>query len=424
MVARARQLLSPFQSFVRSESSGGILLIVAAVVAFLWANSGAAPSYQAMKSVPLSLGFGEWGLEKPLLLWVNDGLMAIFFLLVGLEIKREFLVGEMSERKAALLPMAAALGGMAVPALIYAFVNRGGSGIDGWGIPMATDIAFALGIMALLGKRVPLGLKVFLTALAIVDDLGAVLVIALFYTASLKLSMLLASLGVWVAAMLYSVVGGRKLPVFALFGVVMWYFMLKSGVHATVAGVLLALVVPLRREIEPEQVKERFASLFRASDFERQEVEIEHLEGLLNRSQSPLHEMEHTLQPWVAFAIMPIFALFNAGFGLSADASLAAPVALGAFLGLLVGKPLGVVLFAWLAVRTGAAALPPRVGWGAVWGTGLLAGIGFTMSLFIAALGFGDGPLLDQAKLGVLSASVVAAVVGLAVLARTTRSAG
>ena len=417
----ARRILTPFQSFVRSESFGGVLLIVAAVVAFIWANSPGAGAYEAMKETTFGVSFGDWGLEKALILWVNDLLMAIFFLLVGLEIKREFVVGELSERRAAMLPMAAALGGMVVPALIYAVVNRGGPGIDGWGIPMATDIAFALGIMALLGKRVPLGLKVFLTALAIVDDLGAVLVIALFYTEDLATSKLVAALAVWALALLYGLVGGRRIGIFALFGVVLWYLMLKSGVHATVAGVLLAFTIPMRRELDPSTIRDRLASMFRSSDFERQEVDVERVEDLVEKAHSPLHDLEHSLQPWVAFAIMPIFALFNAGFTLSDDASLAAPVALGAFLGLLLGKPLGVALFAWLAVKSGAAALPRRVGWGALWGTGLLAGIGFTMSLFIATLGFGGGGALDQAKLGVLSASVVAAVGGLAVLMVTLR---
>jgi len=421
MVQRARSMLSPFQSFARSESAGGILLILAALVAFLWANSGVAASYQALKDLPFGVEAGDWGLTKPLLLWVNDGLMAIFFLLVGLEIKREFRVGELADRRAALLPMAAAVGGMVVPAVIYAVVNHGGllgdgAGSHGWGIPMATDIAFALGVMALLGKRVPLGLKVFLTALAIADDLGAVLVIALFYTAELKLPLLLAALGVWVATVAYGVVGGRKIPVFLLFGVVLWYLMLKSGIHATVAGVLLAMAIPMRRELEVGDVRSKLANLLHGREFERQEVELEHIEDLVDRARSPLHTLEHALQPWVAFAIMPVFALFNAGFALSADASLMAPVALGAFLGLVVGKPLGVVLASWLAVRSGAAALPKGVGWTAMWGTGLLAGIGFTMSLFIAALGLGGGALLDQAKLGVLSASVVAAVVGLVML--------
>jgi len=415
-MAKARRYLSPFQTFFQSESSGGILLIVAAVVAFAWASSPLAPSYEALKSARFGVGLGGWGLEKPLLLWVNDGLMALFFLLVGLEIKRELLAGELKEPRAAALPIAAALGGIVVPAAIYVALNWGGDGMPGWAVPMATDIAFALGIMALLGKRVPLGLKVALTALAIVDDLGAVLVIALFYTAKLEATYLAAAVALWILALLYGRLGGRRLSVFGLLGVILWYCTLKSGIHATVAGVLLAFAIPMRRELEPSEVKRRMAELFRSEDFEKQEVEMEHVETLVRRSQSPLHELEHSLHPWSAFFIMPIFALFNAGFQLSPDASFAAPVTLGAFVGLVLGKPLGILLFSWLAVKSGQATLPTGVGWTAMVGMGLLAGIGFTMSLFIAALGFPEAELLDQAKLGVLSASVTAAVVGLVVL--------
>ena len=416
-----RKLLSPFQSFVRSESASGVILLVMAVAAFIWANSGVAGAYEAMKSTYFGLAFGDWSLQKPLILWVNDALMAIFFLYVGLEIKREVVVGELADRKAAMLPIFAAIGGMVVPALVYVLVNRDGGDLTGWGIPMATDIAFALGIMALLGSRVPVALKIFLTALAIVDDLGAVLVIALFYTAELDTTALFLSFACFGAALLYNFSGGRRLPVYGVVGVLMWYFMLKSGVHATIAGVLLALTVPMSRGLEPKEIGRELQRLFADRDFERQEVEVEHLEGLVDRAHSPLHNLEHGLQPWVAFLIMPIFALFNAGFTLSPDANLMAPVALGPFLGLLVGKPIGVLGFSWLAVRLGISALPTGVNWMALTGTGALAGVGFTMSLFIAALGFGDGMLLDQAKLGVLSASVVAGFLGLALLAVATR---
>jgi len=415
-MSAARRILTPFQSFFRKESASGVVLIAAAVAAFAWANSPLASSYEALKATPLGVGLGGWGLEKPLILWVNDGLMALFFLLVGLEIKRELLVGELKDPRAAAFPIFAAVGGMVVPAAIYVGLNWGGEGMAGWAVPMATDIAFALGVMALLGRRVPLALKVVLTALAIVDDLGAVLVIALFYTAELDLSYLGTALALWIAALLYGRIGGRRLTVFGVLGVLLWFFMLKSGVHATVAGVLLAFAIPLHRELDPSEVKRRLADLLQSDDFEREEAELEYLEGLVERAQSPLHELEHSLQPWAAFVIMPVFALFNAGFELSAEASFVAPVTLGAFLGLVVGKPLGVTLFCWLAVVSGRAALPAGVQWTAIWGLGLLAGIGFTMSLFIAALGFPQAALLDQAKLGVLSASVIAAVVGLLAL--------
>lgn len=409
--------LSPFQQFVASESFGGILLVAVAIAAFAWANSPWAHAYQAMKELQVGIGVGGWRLQKDLIHWVNDGLMAIFFLYVGLEIKRELIVGELSDRRAAALPAIAAVGGMVVPALVYAAFNAGGPGAHGWGIPMATDIAFALGIMALLGDRVPLGLKVFLTALAIVDDLGAVLVIALFYTAELDVAALVMAAAVWGLAFAYKKVGGRRLPIFVPLAVVMWYFMLKSGIHATVAGVVFAITIPLRRALSPAELRQELESLFaRGGDFERHESEVEYLEDLLNRAQSPLHELEHSLTPWVAFAIMPIFALFNAGFTLSADASLAVPVALGAFLGLLIGKLIGILGFSWIAVRSGLATLPRDADWTAMAGASVLAGIGFTMSLFIAALAFEPQDLLDQAKLGVLSASVVAAISGLALL--------
>ncbi len=412
--------LSFFEEFVRRESSGGIVLVVVALVAFLWANSPWAPSYFNLLQIKLSLGLGSWiELDKPLMLWVNDGLMAIFFLFVGLEIKRELLAGELADRRAAALPIAAALGGMVVPAGIYWLVNRGGDGLAGWAIPMATDIAFALGVLALLGSRVPLALKVFLTALAIVDDLGAVLVIAIFYTENLDASKLLLALLLWAAALVYGRLGGHKLRIFLLLGLVVWYLMLKSGVHATIAGVLMAFTIPMTTKRDPQGVKRELAHLFRNNRFEEEQVDLTQLGEMVADAQSPLHELEHGLERWVAYGIMPVFALFNAGFALSPAVAFSDPVPLGSFLGLLAGKPLGILLFCWLAVRLGFATLPKTaVDWKAIAGTAIVAGIGFTMSLFIAALAFGDGALLDGAKLGVLSASVVAAVLGLAVLHR------
>ncbi len=418
MVAKQKQLLSPFQDFVRKESFGGILLVVCAAIGFAWANSPWRESYEAMKSATFGFDLeGVFSFQKDLVHWVNDGLMAIFFLLVGLEIKRELAVGELKDRRAAALPIVAAVGGMVVPALLFAAFNSGSEAIHGWAIPTATDIAFALGILALLGDRVPLGLKVFLTALAIVDDLGAVLIIALFYSHGLDLGLLAVSLGVWGVVCVYSLRGGRRLRVFLLLGIVMWYFMLQSGVHASVAGVLLALTVPRRRRMRPRAVKKEIASLFQSESFEKEEVELEHLERLIHRAHSPLHELEHSLAPWVAFLIMPIFAIFNAGFHLEGS-SLLSNVALGAFVGLVLGKLVGVLGASWLAVRIGVANLPRGVGWSAMTGTSLLAGIGFTMSLFIGTLAFNGSPLLDEAKLGVLFGSVVAALVGLAMLYR------
>ncbi|MEM6796307.1 MAG: Na+/H+ antiporter NhaA [Acidobacteriota bacterium] len=413
-----RKILSPFQSFVRSESFGGLLLVATAVIAFAWANSSWGDAYQTLKSLRVGFQFGPLELFKPLILWVNDLLMAIFFLFVGLEIKRELRSGELSDPQFRILPVAAALGGMFIPAAFYYFFNTSGEGAAGWGIPMATDIAFALGIMALLGERVPTTLKVFLTALAIVDDLGAVMVIAIFYTAELNVTSLSIALGLLAGAWIYGKAGGRKLLIFLVVGAFVWFFMLKSGVHATVAGVLLAFTIPLRRVIDPSELSSELAKLFKGGEeLDHAEAELEYLEEVVDKAQSPLHELEHSLQPWVAYFIMPVFALFNAGFVLSGDVSLAAPVSMGAFLGLVVGKPIGIMAFTFIAVKLAKVELPDGVNWMSIFGTSFLAGIGFTMSLFIAALAFsGDSGLGDEAKLGVLAASVVAAILGLIIL--------
>ncbi len=411
-----RRLLRPLEEFAKSESAGGVTLIAAAILAFAWANSPWAPWYFTLRETHLGFGLGGWGLEKPLLLWVNDGLMALFFFLVGLEIKREVLVGELSEPQDAVLAVAAALGGIVVPVGVYAAINWGGEGIDGWAVPMATDIAFALGVMTLLGDRVPLALKAFLIGLAIIDDLGAVLVIALFYTDEIGLLNLALSLGVLALVFAYGRRGGRNLKVLALFGVIVWFFMLQSGVHATVAGVLLALAIPLKRKIAPEDLRDELRAGFERGEFEEVEVKVANLERVLGAVQSPLYRLEHLLHPWVAFLVLPTFALFNAGVSLSGAGSLTGPVALGILLGLLLGKPLGVLGFSWLATKLGVASLPEGVDWKAMTGAALLAGIGFTMSLFVGGLAFEEGGLLDQVKLGVLAASVVAAVLGLALL--------
>ena len=413
-----KRILSPFEQFVHSESTGGVTLIFASIIAFAWANSPWAPWYLDLREIKFGIGLGGWSLEKPLLLWVNDGLMAFFFYLVGLEIKREVLVGELSEPRDATLAVVAAVGGMAVPASIYAAINWGGDGISGWGVPMATDIAFALGMMALLGDRVPLALKVFLTALAIVDDLGAVLIIALFYTSEISVPSLLVAAGALVLAFLYGRLGGRNLKVLAFIGLVVWFFVLQSGVHATVAGVLVALATPIRRKISPKNLRSELRAGLDQGEFEEVEVKVANLERVLGDAQSPLHRLEHLMHPWVAFLILPIFALFNAGVALGGWAGVTGPVTLGVLLGLLLGKPLGVLGFSWLATKTGIASLPDGVGWREMTGAGLLAGIGFTMSLFVGGLAFDGGEMLESAKLGILSASVVAAVLGLVLLAR------
>lgn len=391
-----KRVLTPFQTFVQSESAGGLLLVLMAIIAFIWANSPGAGSYEALKHFAVSVEWGGFALPHSVLHWVNDGLMVLFFLMVGLEIKREVIDGELSSARAAILPVLAALGGMVVPALIYVAINRNaGAGLDGWAIPMATDIAFALGIMALLGSRVPLGLKVFLAALAIADDLGAVIVIAVFYSHGLDWTALGIVLLAWLITLGYGWRGGQRLWIYALLGLVMWFFMLHSGIHPTVAGILLALAVPLGRPAKSAPAA--------------------------SAKPSPLHRMEHLLEPWVAYFVVPVFALLNAGFPLAGEAEFTQPIVMGAFLGLLLGKPLGVFGSAWLAVKLNVAQLPAAVTWMHMLGAGVLAGIGFTMSLFVAGLAFGQSDLLDYAKLGVLGASVVSALTGLLLLTLVSR---
>ena len=428
-VRPVEKIVRPFQDFAAKQSSGGVLLIAAAGLALVWANSPWGATYVALWDTKIAVEVGRFALSKDLLHWINDGLMAVFFLVVGLEIKRELLVGELSSWRGAALPVAAAVGGAVVPALIYTAINAGTEGSAGWGIPMATDIAFALGVLALLGSGIPVGLKVFLTALAIVDDILAVLVIALFYTSEISWGALGVG-GIFLAALVAANLSGvGSTLVYALLGVGLWLAFLLSGVHATVAGVLLALTVPASSFIDPEDFVRR--GRYVLDRFERAGDEGDNVlanEGrqaalhALNRAaydlEPPLHELENFLHPWVAFAIVPLFALANAGVSLGGgiSAALASPVALGVAAGLVFGKQLGVTLFAWLAVKAGISELPSGVGWLHVYGAAWLAGIGFTMSLFVSDLAFDEGPLMDAAKVGILSASLVAGLVGWTIL--------
>ena len=377
----------------------------------------------------LTVGVGDFSVSKDLTHWINDGLMAVFFLVVGLEIKREVLVGELSSVRNAALPVAAALGGALVPALIYLAINAGTEGSAGWGIPMATDIAFALGVLALLGERAPVGLKVFLTALAIVDDIVAVLVIAFFYTSEISWGALGVGAAFLAALVVANLIGVGRTLVYAVLGIGLWLCFLLSGVHATIAGVLLALTVPAISFINPgafldrgRYILDRFERAGEKGENvlsnEERQAALHALNHAAYELEPPLHELEHTLHPWVVFAIMPLFALANAGVPLGggiADA-LTSSVALGILAGLMVGKQLGITLFAWLAVRSGISELPGGVNWRHVYGVGWLAGIGFTMSLFITDLAFSEGSLVDAAKLGILVASVIAGVVGWTIL--------
>ena len=423
------RIVRPFQDFADKQSSGGILLIAATAVALVWANSPWGESYAALWHTKLTVGVGDASISKDLTHWINDGLMAVFFLVVGLEIKREVLVGELSSVRGAALPIAAALGGAMVPAAIYLAINAGTEGSAGWGIPMATDIAFALGVLALLGDKAPVAIKVFLTALAIVDDIVAVLVIALFYTSEISWGALGVGGIFLVALIVANLIGVGRTLVYALLGVGLWLCFLLSGVHATIAGVLLALTVPAISFINPGAFLER--SRYILDRFEKagengenvlsneeRQAALHALNNAAYKLEPPLHELEHTLHPWVVFAIMPLFALANAGVQLGggiADA-LTSPVALGIVAGLVVGKQLGITLFAWLAVKSGVSELPEGIRWRHVYGAAWLAGIGFTMSLFISDLAFSDSRLVDAAKLGILVASLIAGVVGWVIL--------
>ncbi|WYX12062.1 Na+/H+ antiporter NhaA [Achromobacter xylosoxidans] len=383
--------VSFLQAFLRSEALGGYVLMLAAVVALAIANSPLAPHYFEALGAKLGFQAGPVILKESVLHWINDGLMAVFFLLVGLEIKREVLDGQLRGAARIVLPGIAALGGMAMPALIYVLVNLGSPDtLRGWAIPAATDIAFALGILALLGSRVPTSLKVFLTALAILDDLGAIVIIALFYTSELNLFALAMAGALLACLVCLNRAGVLRLAPYLLIGVVLWYFVLKSGVHATLAGVALALTIPLRPQNQGHA-----------------------------GAHSPLHALEHALHKPVALLIVPLFGFANAGvsfagMGLS---SLAQPVPLGVALGLFLGKQLGVFGFAWLAIRSGIASLPRHASFTQLYGVALLCGIGFTMSLFIGALAFTDPAAVDATKIGVLTGSLASAVAGFLLLA-------
>ncbi len=425
------RIISLFQDFARLESSGGVVMMACAAVALIWANSPWAETYFDLWQVKLTLGVGEWALSKPLLKWINDGLMALFFFIVGLEIKRELLAGELASPRRAALPIAAALGGMLAPALIYTAFNAGGAGAAGWGIPMATDIAFSLGVLALLGRRAPLGVKVFLTALAIVDDIGAVLVIALFYTAQVSWASLAVAALILLILLALNRLGVKGTLPYAVLGIGLWLAFLYSGVHATVAGVLLAMTIPAHSAIVDRQAFmqaiRRALELYEQACCDGEEngfatsnrqAAAQALEAASAYAESPLQRLEHALHPWVTYLILPLFALANAGVNLSGEIgpALLSPVGMGIIAGLVIGKTTGISFFSWLAVRLKLAQIPEGVHWRHLLGTAMLAGIGFTMSLFIANLAFGNSEALTAAKISIIAASLLAGVLGWLVL--------
>ncbi len=424
-----RRVLGPLREFIQTESSSGLVLLASTIAAMLWANLWPG-GYSSTWETHASLHLGEWSLDMSLRHWINDGLMATFFLLVGLEIKRELLVGELASPRKAVLPVVAAVGGMVVPAAFFLALAGGTEAARGWGIPMATDIAFALGILSLLGDRVPASLKVFLTALAIADDLGAVLVIAVFYTQTLQTIALLVAATIFALLLASNWLGIRRVSWYCLLGLGLWLAVFCSGVHATVAGVLLAISLPSWSRIDLpcfqvhlEQVtghlREHTATGGRVLADEGLLGQVRDLQQACLRLQPSLHRLEHLLAPWVAMVVMPVFALANAGVALSrVGPGLSDPLATGIAAGLVLGKPIGIVLATWAVVRVGLASLPPGTSWPHLWGLGLLGGVGFTMSLFIAGLAVPDPTRLDTARLAILGSSTLAGVAGVLILRR------
>jgi len=422
---------NPFQEFFRTEAAGGALLVASACAALGLANSGWAEAYHGLLATTIAIGAGGHVLSLTTHQWINDALMAVFFLLVGLEIKREVVAGELASRRRAALPIAAAIGGMVVPACIYLLTNSGGAESHGWAIPMATDIAFALGVLALVAPRAPSGLKIFLAALAIVDDIGAVLVIALFYTGAIAWGALgMAGLILLLLGAL-NVLRVRHLTPYLVLGLGLWFFVHESGVHATVAGVLLAFAIPTTTRINAAEFSAKSRRLLEHFDrtetgdllvltSKGQQEAIIGLERASERATAPLLRLEHALHGFSAFVVMPLFAFSNAGVGL--NGSFGGGVATAVILGLAVGKPLGIAGAALAAVRLRLATLPDGVGWTALHGCAWLGGIGFTMSLFIATLAFGDTPLLEAAKAGILAGSILAGTIGAILVRRATSS--
>jgi NhaA family Na+:H+ antiporter len=377
---------SRIQTFMKLEASAGLVLMGVALFAMIAANSAISPFYNGFLETNVRMGVGAFEISKPALLWINDGLMAIFFFLVGLEIKREVLVGELSSLDKAILPVLAAIGGMLIPALVFVYFNWGGGvALSGWAIPTATDIAFALGILALLGPRVPVTLKVFLLAIAIIDDLGAIVFIAIFYTSELSVNALTLSMLGFALAVGLNRMGVQRMTPYLIIGIFMWVCVLKSGVHATLAGVLIAMAIPLKEKDGDE------ALLLRA---------------------------EHALHPWVAFLILPLFAFANAGVNLTglSLADLAQPLPLGIAMGLFFGKQIGVFGATWIGAKTGLARLPEGVTWQHVYGVACLTGVGFTMSLFIGSLAFSDPETMNTVRVGVITGSLLSGIVGFIVL--------
>ena len=423
------RIFRPSQWFFTNEVISSLFLLLTSVSAVYWANSFLAGPYHRFLETELSVGLGRWAITHSLHHWINDGLMAIFFFTVGLEIKREVLVGELASPRKAMLPVVAALGGMILPGGIYMAFNYGTPYADGWGIPMATDIAFSLGAIALFGRRLPMGLRIFLAAFAIADDLGAVLIIAVFYTQDISWHFIVMGAHFLLGLLLMNILFVRWLPIYGILGFGAWMAAMGSGIHPTIAGVLAALFIPAQGKYNTLYFVRRVHYIM--DNFQCQEQSCDHVHAILfnqghldavqslemacHNVETPLQRLEHVFHPWVAFLILPLFAFANAGLsfsGMTAGSALTHPVTLGIVLGLFVGKPLGIFLFSYLAVRLGLAELPESVRWSHILGAGMLGGIGFTMSLFISGLAFEDPALMNYSKLGILAGSILAVVSG------------
>jgi NhaA family Na+:H+ antiporter len=423
----SKVILTPFQKFVKIESFSGILLLLAAIVALVWANSSLGDSYQSLWQYEFGFTSENFELNKPLLLWINDGLMAIFFFLIGLEIKREFLIGELNSVKKLAFPLFGALGGMLVPLLLFLFLNENPNTINGWGIPMATDIAFSLAILNLLGNRVSLSLKIFLTAFAIVDDIGAVLVIAIFYSNGIDLNLLFAALGLLAFLYLLSYRGYYSKFLIIIFGIVIWILFLKSGVHPTLAGILLAFSVPVRQKINTASFLDNLIQIttnIKESTISKKPVlckeqieQIDDLEDWIGKYQSPLQHLEHKLHGWVAYFIIPIFALANAGVVLNTDMELDSFLIRNLIICLVLGNSVGISFVILAAKKMKLIEVPKEISTRQIIGVSFLAGIGFTMAIFIASLAFENSPeYIASAKIGILIGSLVSAILGYTIL--------
>lgn len=420
-------ILTPFQKFVKIESFSGILLFGATVIAMVWANSGYSESYEALWTYNMGVDTESFELNKPLILWINDGLMAVFFFLIGLEIKRELVIGELNSLRKASFPLIAAVGGIVFPLVLFLLLNQSPETTNGWGIPMATDIAFTLAILKVLGNRVPLGLKIFLTAFAIVDDLGAVLVIALFYSSGIDWLLILYAM-IPLAILFYLAYRGFYLKYLSIvFAVVVWLLFLKSGIHPTIAGVLMAFTIPIRQKMNMKDFTESLTNIAqRLKETERDGLPIlskeqydymDDLEDLTEKFNSPLQRLENGLHGWVAYFIMPIFALANAGVAFSADMDLDMPLVLNLAIALFVGKGVGIALMSFLALKLKIATLPQGSNFRQIIGVAILAGVGFTMSIFVANLAFTDNlVLIDSSKVGIILGSVVSGIIGYLIL--------